>query len=211
MTTLGLAVSYIALWVLVLCLTSAVYVLARHVGMLHVRTGNTSARVTKAGPEIGSVVLEIRATALDGRSIGIGGAKGRHMLLVFITPNCFNCSELAPAFRTIARTERRLIDLVLVGRGSESDNKTYIERNKLSGLVFICSDETHDLYGITLTPHAVLIAPDGRVAAKGLVNTAVHLESILNTIDASRHPTVGPPLSAVGAQDDAGVSAAGRD
>jgi methylamine dehydrogenase accessory protein MauD len=119
MINIGIIASYFVLWVLVLCLSATVYVLARHVGMLHIRTGNAGARATNDGPDIGARLAEVTANTLDGRPFTIGGAKGRHTLLLFISPRCFNCSELAPAFKSIARNEKD-VELILIGRGRRS-------------------------------------------------------------------------------------------
>jgi methylamine dehydrogenase accessory protein MauD len=151
--------------------------------MLHIRVGNASARMTNIGPEIGTKAPEVNASAIGGELITIGGAKTHYTLLLFLTPGCFSCDEMAPAFRGIARHERRQVDLVLIGRGDEADNIRYVGRHRLTEIQMIVSAEIHNLYGITGTPHAVLLEPNGAVLSKGMVNTAVHLESILNTID----------------------------
>lgn len=187
MTNIGIVASYFVLWALVLCLSATVYVLARHVGMLHIRIGNTSARATNEGPDIGVRLPEVATTTLDGQPFIIGGSKRHHTLLVFISPGCFNCSVLVPAFKSIMRNER-YVDLVLIGRGDDASNRAYLAQHHLSGLIAICSTDLHLLYGIVGTPYAVLLDSAGAVVTKGIVNTAVHLESILNAIDVG-HPT----------------------
>jgi methylamine dehydrogenase accessory protein MauD len=181
MSNAALLVSYCILWVLVLCLCMTVYVLARHVGMLHIRTGNSSARMTNRGPEIGSTVNEVHFRDLNGQDVVIGGRQERHTLLVFISPGCQACNELVPALKSIARHERG-VRLVIMAVAEEAETREYLKRHYLLHLSTVCSKDVVSLYGIAGIPHSLLLDRDGVVRTKGIVNTAVHLESILNAI-----------------------------
>lgn len=181
MSNLPLLISYCVLWLLVLCLCMTVYVLARHVGMLHIRTGNASARITTRGPEIGSSVNEVRFRDLEGQDVIIGGRQERPTLLVFISPGCGTCDELLPALNGIARHEKET-RLVIMAVAEEAETQEYVKRHHLMHLSIVCSKEFVTLYGIGGIPHALLLDRDGIVRSKGIVNTAVHLESILNVV-----------------------------
>jgi len=181
MTNIGILLSYCVLWGLVLCLGATVYVLARHIGMLHIRTGNSGARITNRGPEIGASVIEVHARTLNGQEVAVGGLKEWYTLLVFISPGCVSCAELAPGLLAIERNERD-VHLVLISLAQEAETREYLRQHQLLHLSTVCSNDFVSLYGIDATPHVVLLDRDGVVRTKGIVNTAVHLESILNTI-----------------------------
>ncbi len=193
-TNIGITASYFVLWFLVLLLSTVVYVLARHVGMLHIRVGNTGARMTNVGPDIGSIMPALSTRTLNDRQLTIGGSSRSYTLLVFIAPGCFNCSQLAPAFKAIARFEKD-VTFCLIGRGEEEKNREYLQEHHISDVLAVCSNEIHALYAITGTPYAVLLDRNGAVMTKGIVNTAVHLESILNVITTGYSSASDPVLA----------------
>lgn len=143
-----------ALWALVGVLAVAVAVLAvlvlalyRQVGVLHRRLGPRGPlEVAEEGPPVGG-----RAPGLDGLT-GAGSE-----LVVFSSPGCRLCRELAPAVRALARQGQAVVGV------SEPDAPDDFAR-----------------WGVPGTPFVVHVI-DGRVASKGLVNTMEQLEELVRT------------------------------
>jgi hypothetical protein len=67
--------SYLLLWVLVLSVVFAIIVLARQIGVLHMRILPAGARAVNAGPSIGSVAPEISTFDIEGHPLNLGGSR----------------------------------------------------------------------------------------------------------------------------------------
>jgi methylamine dehydrogenase accessory protein MauD len=69
--------------------------------------------------------------------------------------------------------------LVFTSDGDEPAQKEFMERYRLDSFPMVLSSELGMTYRVSKLPYAVLIDEEGRVRAKGLVNTREHLESII--------------------------------
>lgn len=187
-------ISYLALWFVVLFSLLAVFALARQVGLLHRRLGLPPARMESAGPEIGELVSELTARDLQGRKVALGGERGKQTLLAFVSPQCTSCDDLAPALRSVWKSEHNTVDVVLVGiGGEEKSNRDFVSRHKLEEIPFIASNEVGTRYRVLAPPYALMIDKDGRLLAKGVVNHMEHLESLLNAAR-SGYPSINAYL-----------------
>lgn len=174
-------ISYLALWLLVIFALVAVLALARQIGLLHRRLSVPSARMESAGPEIGELVPELAARDLLGRKTTLGGARGKQTLLAFVSPRCISCDDLAPALRSVWKSEHRTVEVILVGiGGDEKSNRDFIARHALEDIPFLASNEIGTQYRVLAPPYALLIDKDHKLLAKGVVNHMEHLESLLN-------------------------------
>lgn len=184
-------ISYLALWVLVAFLTAAVVLLARQVAILYRRLGPAPARMENEGPEIGQVMEPAEAVALDGRGVVIGGERARHQLFVFVSATCSACDDLAPALRSLFRSERGRLDLTLASMTKdEALTRAYVGRHKLKDVPCVVDDGGLALkYNVFSPPYAVLLDGGGAVVAKGVVNILDHLESLLAAAEVG-HPSV---------------------
>jgi methylamine dehydrogenase accessory protein MauD len=183
-------VSYAILWVLLLLLVLVVIALARQIGLLHKRLRPVGARMTNSGPEIGQRISDpIRGLDLQGQLIAVHAKPFRQTLLVFVSPNCVSCSELAPALGSLWRSERVRLDLVIIAiSGEVEDNRKFAVQYKLDRIPFLISKSAGHEFSITNTPYGVLIDQQNSVRAKGIVNNTDHLESLLNAAEVG-HPS----------------------
>jgi methylamine dehydrogenase accessory protein MauD len=176
-----LLVSNVLLWIAVIGLCLLVLVLARQVGVLHERLAPAGALMTDRGVAVGEPAPVLQVTDRAGRMLTLGGRSpsARGMLLLFVSPNCPICKKLLPFARDFARSERRGLDLVLVGDGDARDQDRMIRDYRLEGFPYLASPEIGMTYQVGKLPYAVLIGADGTVRAKGLVNSREHLESLM--------------------------------
>src|ERR1700680_912503 len=146
--------SYGVLWLLVLALTCIVVVLARQVGVLHMRLGPTGARTINAGPRIGAVAPEINAVDIEGHSLKFGGARSKRTLLLFIAPGCPTCGEVAPSIRAIARSERATLDVILVSLMDDGPKiRDFLRKYELNRVPCVLSPEASHEYGVMAAPY----------------------------------------------------------
>src|ERR1700686_3372459 len=161
-----------------------VLTLARQIGLLHRRLRPAGARMTNAGPEIGTTVPNFVAIDLRGRSVQIGVHREKPALIVFISTVCGNCAEIMPALKSLAEAERARLDVILVGlMGEEQVNQEFARRHKLGKIPFIVSRELGIRYHVSSPPYGVIIDAGGIVRAKGIVNHREHFDSLINALE----------------------------
>ena len=177
-------ISYLSLWILVALLFFAVLTLARQVGILHRRLGPTGARMTNMGLAIGEPAPQIDTLDLNGREVTLGSARNRPTLMLFFTTTCSTCAELTPAIRSLYQSERNKLDIILVSMFSdEKETRSFLKRHKLTALFCTNALRVAIDYQVNNPPYGILIDSGGVVQAKGIVNNAEHLESLLNVME----------------------------
>jgi methylamine dehydrogenase accessory protein MauD len=176
-----LVVSNFLLWVVFAVLSVTVLALARQVGVLHERVAPLGAMTTPTAVEIGDPAPTLDLLDLEGHKVHIGGrrADGRGQLLLFVSPVCPMCKKLMGAVRSFAKSERKAVELVLVGDGEREAHRAMAREHGVQDLPFVVSPIVGMQLGIGKLPHAVLIDGEGKVRAKGIVNSREHLESLL--------------------------------
>jgi len=102
---------------------------------------------------------------------------GRRRLLMFVSSQCPICKVLIPTALDFARDER--LDVIFAGDAPDEEQRRLIDEQGLGDFPFINSAELGRALGVDKLPHAALIDEDGRLAARGLVNSREHLESLV--------------------------------
>ena len=166
------------LGVLVLGLSAVVFALARQIGVLHERIAPVGALMT-GGPAVGTQAPRILARRLDGSQMLIGDrlAAGRTQLLLFISSDCPICKKVIPLAKSVASAEG--LDLIFVGDAAVTEQQKLVAALHLEGFPFLNGPEVGTTFQIGRLPYGVLLDDEGRIAAKGLVNTREHLESLV--------------------------------
>jgi methylamine dehydrogenase accessory protein MauD len=157
--------------------------LARQVGVLFQRIAPMGALVTTGGVTVGMEAPRLRLAALSGRPIEIGGPDARATLLFFVSPSCPVCKTLLPVVKRIATEERRMLRVIWASDGDESRQVDFVHESGLPLDDYVVSRELGLAYRVDRLPHAVVVASDGRVAAKGLVNNREQVESLIRALE----------------------------
>lgn len=168
------------LWVVVVALIFVVFALARQVGLLHERIRPAGALHMAKGLRVGEAAPVIETADIAGRALQIGAASrpGRSTLVAFVSPTCPVCKTLLPVLRSIRKSERRNVDVILASDGDRDEHLAFIAAETLEEFPYVLSERLGISYGATKLPYAVLIDAGGIVRANGLVNTREHLESL---------------------------------
>jgi methylamine dehydrogenase accessory protein MauD len=177
----ALAISQIALWLVVVALAATVLALARQIGVLHERIAPMGALTIDKGPKIGDAAPIFDLYTLNRSPLTIGGpsANGLSTLLMFVSPTCPVCKKLLPIVRSMAAKETPWLRVVFTSDGDERAQREFVSRYRLESFPMALSSELGMTYRVSKLPYAVLIDEEGRIRAKGLVNTREHLESII--------------------------------
>ena len=172
-------ITLVLLWIVVICLSMAVLALARQVGVLHERVAPAGALVSAAGPGVGEPSPRLEVHALAGNSITVGGklAAGNALLLLFISRTCPICKKLIPIAMDFAKSER--LDVLFVGDADVSEQQKLIGQFGIAENRFVNGPEIGMTYRVDKLPYAVLLDDLGVIAAKGLVNSREHFESLI--------------------------------
>jgi methylamine dehydrogenase accessory protein MauD len=174
-----LEASVILSWVVIAVLALVVLALARQIGVLHERVAPVGALALSGGPAVGEAAPRLAARTLDGAELIVGAPSPRRrlQLLLFVAPHCPVCKAVIPIARGFSRAER--VDLVLVGDGGTDELRRMAERHGLEGVAFVNAPQIGLAYQVGKLPYAVLLDRDAKIAAKGLVNSREHLESLV--------------------------------
>lgn len=150
------AAAFVVQWALVIVLVVVVVALAREVGTLHLRLGPRGAlEIDTEGPQVGGAPDPISARGVDGSPIKLGGP-GAPRLVLFSSPSCPICAEVAPGV-PVAATTAGLVPQIVHDPAAE---------------------EAYDVPG---TPFIVVMDELGIVRAKGTVNNLEQVEGLVDS------------------------------
>jgi methylamine dehydrogenase accessory protein MauD len=172
-------VSQILLWIVVIVQGVVILALARQIGVLHDRVAPAGALMNGAGPGVGEPSPRIEVHALAGNAITVGGklGAGKALLMLFVSSSCPICKKLIPIAKNFAKSER--LDVLFVGDADPAEQRELIAQFELDEHCFVNGPEVGMTYRIDKLPYAVLLDDAGTIAAKGLVNSREHFESLI--------------------------------
>jgi len=170
--------SNVALWIVVLIQVAIIFALARQIGILFERVTPVGAMISDSGPELGAAVPQMTLPNLNGEAFALGGAEGRSQLVFFLSTTCPICKALLPSLKSIREDEKGWLDVALASDGREDLHRNLIAKEHLGAFPYTLSSELGMTFKVSKLPFAVLIGPDGKVQAKGLVNSREQLESL---------------------------------
>ena len=172
-------ISQVVLWGVVILLSLTVLALARQIGVLHERVAPAGALINGAGPGVGEQAPRLEVHAIAGNAITVGAslAKGKAMLMLFVSQTCPICKKLIPIALDFARSER--LDVLFVGDAELSEQKKLISQFGIDEHCFVNGSEIGMTFRVDKLPYAVLLDDEGVISAKGLVNSREHFESLI--------------------------------
>jgi methylamine dehydrogenase accessory protein MauD len=171
-------ISYIVLWILVLCLGVAVLAHSRLLGILHHRFGPAHAKPLADGPAPGTSFERLQSERYDGTPWRWEFPAEKDLLLVFLSPQCDSCDRLMPHVRDFARSEKHVAVVLLSVLEDRGMNEAFIAYRKLRDLEYVRGVALSDEFEIGGTPYTVWLDRQGVVRAKGLANHQEHLMSL---------------------------------
>src|ERR1700730_17209162 len=176
----ALAVSNVALWILLLVLSAVVLALVRQLGVLHERIAPAGALMLNRGPGVGEAAPGLEVKDLEGRGDQVGAARadGRSTLLLFVSPTCPVCKSLLPAVKSSRKDERGWMDVILASDGDALEQRQFVRSHGLDGIPYVVSAALGLADPGGRLACAELLDEQGLLRAGGLVNSREHLESL---------------------------------
>ena len=176
----ALIASNVLLWLLVLVMGGVILALVRQIGVLYERVAPAGALVVGNGPKGGEAAPVFTVSDLSNHEHRVGGTRPDNLstLLFFLSPTCPVCKTLLPALKSIAREERKWLNVLLASDGVRKEHESFVSEFRLQQFPYLLSAELGLGYRVGRLPHAVLIDPEGIIRSTGLVNSREHLESL---------------------------------
>jgi len=167
--------SYLCLWILVILSIAVIFYLAKQMALMSSRLGPMGApQLYSTGLQFGSFIPEHVIVNPVGRT-----PSQTPSLLIFVSAGCSKCLDVAPTILLFAKKELHHVRTFVVS--TKSDNDSSLARAYAAdSLTFITDPQFAGQCNVEITPYAILVDPDKKVAAKGLVNDMAQLESLLN-------------------------------
>ena len=179
----ALLVAVVLLWVLVIALVVAVFALTRQIGVLYERVAPMGALMMDEGPKVGDIAPVFNLATLGGTRVQLGAPGSHSTLMFFVSPTCPVCKKLMPVLRSSAKVESAWLRVVLASDGDEAKQRAFYEKAALADFPYVLSTELGMAYKVAKLPFAVLLDEQGRVRAKGLINSREQLESLFTAKD----------------------------
>jgi methylamine dehydrogenase accessory protein MauD len=170
--------SYIALWLLVIVLSVLLLSLARQLGTLHMRLGPRGAlELDDEGPPLGEAPRYVETRDRNGNPVTVGGP-GTPQFLLFVSPDCPICREVAPSLSAVSHGSS--FSPYLISDSSEGNGGTeYASIGRATPVIH--APDIAQAYRIPGTPYAVVLDRLGVVRAKGTVNNLEQMEGLVDT------------------------------
>jgi methylamine dehydrogenase accessory protein MauD len=176
----ALAISNVVLWIVVLALLALVLALTRQIGVLHERIAPVGALMINKGLTVGEQVPVVEVADLDGQVMKVGAtrADGLSTLLLFVSPTCPVCESLLPVLRASRKQEKSWLQIVLASDGDLATQREFVRDHGLGDFQYVVSAPLGMTYQVSRLPFAALVDANGKLRARGLVNSREHLESL---------------------------------
>ena len=131
---------------------------------LHTERPLAESRLERHGLKAGTAAPAFELTDLDGDRISMLNYRGCRVLLVFSDPDCGPCEALAPELVRLQERARDNLQILMVSRGNEADNREKANRHGFPFPVVIQPGwKLSKEFGIFETPVAFLIDEQGLI------------------------------------------------
>ena len=173
--------SNVALWIVVVVQTLFILALFRYVGLL-------LDRLPAQGPAVGKPAPRREVVDIEGGKHLLGESSRRHRVLIFTSPNCPWCEEMAPHIAPFFASLGPEYDLLLVLSNQPPAGQAESYARRLGGgapLKLAVAAELFESYAVPGTPYGLLIDREGIVRSKGTTNTLTDLQTLVSTSPSS--------------------------
>lgn len=119
------------------------------------------------GLPVGSPAPRFRLPGLHGETMTLDSlrAGGRAVILIFVSPSCGPCNALMPDLARWQIEYAGVLRFVLISSGTREDNLAKAQEHGIVELLLQKSFEVGTVYGVSGTPGALIIHPNGTIGS----------------------------------------------
>jgi peroxiredoxin len=119
------------------------------------------------GLPVGAPAPAFSLPAMGGAQVSLDDllARGKSVLLLFVSPTCSPCKTLLPMVKVWEREYGDYLSIALVSKGAIEDNRKKMARYEARHLLLQEESKVADDYQARWTPAAVLVNRDGKIAS----------------------------------------------
>ncbi len=142
------------------------------------------------GLPIGAVAPSFALPTFTGQQVSLADllARGKAVLLLFVSPSCSPCKTLLPHVRAWQRDYGEHLTLVLLSKGTAKEAQAKLARYEATHLLLQGESTIADEYQAKWTPTAVLIDRRGRVASPVTSGDEAIRALVTHTVATSESP-----------------------
>ncbi len=176
----------------------------------HTWFGGLARRLTDATPTIGehrpslagTRAPDFTVTDLDGTRVTLTSLLDpvKPLLLVFINPTCTSCHEALGDIGGWRHVYGDRLDIAVISTGEATTNRPLAAEHGLQRLFLQRDRELIKRYGLAMAPAAVVVQPDGRIAADPHYGQAAIRQLVAGTLGVDVAPA--PPEVQTVRRDD---------
>jgi peroxiredoxin len=135
------------------------------------------------GLPLNSVAPSFELKAYAGGTISLTRllAYGKPLLLIFTNPTCGPCVVLFAEVKEWQQSHSEQLTIALISFGTIKENFVNVARNRLGQVLLQQKREVAEKYGANVTPTAVVVSTDGRIASP-IAAGADEIRKLLTTV-----------------------------
>lgn len=186
-------IAAISAWLLLLGEGLVLLAVLRQVGILHSRIAPKSAYDrAEGGPQVGVALPRAEVLTLTGSTVELGIPSVRPRAVLFITTSCALCRDVMSSFRAFHSAVRDRVDTVILVDGDPPDAARTRDKYGVPEEAQVAAAHgVFEQYRVESTPWLMLLASDGGVLSRGIVNDLEQMELTVDSIfeDTRARPT----------------------
>jgi peroxiredoxin/uncharacterized membrane protein YphA (DoxX/SURF4 family) len=126
-----------------------------------------------AGLPVGAMAPSFSLPTAHGGTLSLEAlcARGQPVLLIFAHPKCGPCWMMLPHVRHWQQTITDRLTVALISSGTPEGNRDVVEDQGIVDVLLQDDHEVMDRYRMEVTPSAVVVSPDGRIASATVVGS----------------------------------------
>jgi methylamine dehydrogenase accessory protein MauD len=175
--------SVVVLWLVVIVMGFLLAGALRQLGLIALRLGDDpGALITVGGLNRGEHAPDFEAVDVElGTLVTLSHLPQRARVLVFITPSCLACRQLAPALNELVDTRGKEFEFLAICSGDLPSCRAFRRTNEIA--IPVLNDPTGDIeraYGVPATPFIYVLDYTSRVLIRGVANNWIQLEALFD-------------------------------
>lgn len=168
-------ISYVALWIIVICLSFLMLLVFRQFGLVYLKS--SAEGVSKSGVALNTKIPDLELTTNLGMKIKLSELK-QPTVLLFTSPHCAPCQKLIEKLNDYI-IEYPLVNIILMSIDHKSDDP--IPQLRCPVVPLPNRDMYTKVFEGEVTPYGFLIDENRKVLSKGLINDPKSIEFLIQT------------------------------